>query len=73
MPFSPFDVYARELTVLGSYAATYGTYEDAIALIASGRVRVESTISAVRPLEQAAEAVGASGTDPGVIKLQIRP
>jgi 2-desacetyl-2-hydroxyethyl bacteriochlorophyllide A dehydrogenase len=69
----PFDVYARELTVLGSYAATYGTYEDAIALIASGRVEVDSTVTAVRPLEDIADAIAASGTDRDVIKIQICP
>jgi 2-desacetyl-2-hydroxyethyl bacteriochlorophyllide A dehydrogenase len=73
LPLRPFDVYARELTVLGSYAATYGTYEDAIALIGSGRVEVDSTVTAVRPLEEIAAAIAASGTDRDVIKIQIRP
>jgi threonine dehydrogenase-like Zn-dependent dehydrogenase len=73
LDLSPFDVYARELTVLGSYAATYGTYEDAVALIASGRVEVDSTVTAVRPLEDIAAAIAASGNDRDVIKIQIRP
>jgi 2-desacetyl-2-hydroxyethyl bacteriochlorophyllide A dehydrogenase len=73
LPLRPFDIYARELTVVGSYAATYGTYEDAIALIASGRVEVDSTVTAVRPLEDIADAIAASGSDRDVIKIQIRP
>ncbi len=73
LELSPFDIYARELTVLGSYAATYGTYEDAIALIASGRVEVDSSISDVYPLDQMAAAMERLATDRSVIKLQIRP
>ena len=57
MPFSPFDVYSRELTVVGSYAATYGTYEDAIALIGSGRVEVDSTVSRVQQLGEIVSAI----------------
>ena len=70
---SPFDIYARELTVLGSYAATYGTYEDAIALIASGRIEVDSAISDVYPLDQMDAAMARLATDRSVVKLHIRP
>jgi 2-desacetyl-2-hydroxyethyl bacteriochlorophyllide A dehydrogenase len=73
MPFSPFDLYARELTLVGSYAATYGTYEDAIALIGSGRVEVDSTVSRVQPLEEIVTAIRSIETDPNVLKIQIRP
>ena len=73
MPFSPFDVYSRELTVVGSYAATYGTYEDAIALIGSGRVEVDSTVSRVQQLGEIVSAIRSIETDPDVVKIQIRP
>jgi L-iditol 2-dehydrogenase len=69
----PFDIYARELTVLGSYAATYGTYEDAIALIAAGRVEVDSSISDVYALAEMGAAMARLATDRSVVKLQIRP
>jgi 2-desacetyl-2-hydroxyethyl bacteriochlorophyllide A dehydrogenase len=71
LPFSPFDLYARELTLVGSYAATYGTYEDAIALIAAGRVEVDATVTAVRPLAEIGDAIAAAGRDPEVVKIQI--
>ncbi len=73
LEMSPFDIYARELTVLGSYAATYGTYEDAIALIGSGRVEVDSSISDTYPLDRIDAAMQRLATDRSVIKLQIRP
>ena len=59
--------------MLGSYAATYGTYEDAIALIASGRVDVDSSISDVYPLAEMGAAMSRLATDRSVVKLQIRP
>ena len=59
--------------MLGSYAATYGTYEDAIALIASGRIEVDSAISDVYPLDQMDAAMARLATDRSVVKLHIRP
>jgi L-iditol 2-dehydrogenase len=73
LPVSPFDIYARELTIVGSYAATYGMYEDAIALIQTGRVEVDSAVSSVAPLAQITTAIRAIETDKDVLKIQVRP
>jgi L-iditol 2-dehydrogenase len=47
-------VVTRELSVYGS-CASQGDYEESLAMIADGRVKVDSMISARIPLEQAAE------------------
>ena len=33
LDLKPFDIYSRELTIVGSYAGTYATWPEAIALI----------------------------------------
>ncbi|RYG36432.1 galactitol-1-phosphate 5-dehydrogenase, partial [bacterium] len=48
-------IVTRELTLFGS-CASQGDYGESLDLIASGRVRVDSMISASVPLENAAEA-----------------
>jgi L-iditol 2-dehydrogenase len=47
-------VVTRELSVYGS-CASQGDYEESLAMIADGRVRVDSMLSAQIPLERAAE------------------
>src|SRR6185312_437912 len=37
MSLRPFDIYAKELTIVGSYAGTYDTWPRAIELLAGGR------------------------------------
>jgi len=64
-------VMAREITLLGSFR--YGdVFDDAIALVRSGRVDVASLVSRVFPLEDAAQALAAAA-DPGTaIKVQLQ-
>ena len=37
MQVKPFDIYSKELTIVGSYAGTYHTWIQAINLLASGK------------------------------------
>jgi 2-desacetyl-2-hydroxyethyl bacteriochlorophyllide A dehydrogenase len=67
----PFDVYSKELDIVGSYAGTYETWPQAIRLIATGRVNPEPLIDSVWELGQAPEAVESLVTDKSAMKVQI--
>jgi L-idonate 5-dehydrogenase len=60
----------RELQFVGSFR--YGNvWEEAIRLVASGRVNLQPLISRVLPLKQAAEALALACAKTGVVKVQI--
>jgi 2-desacetyl-2-hydroxyethyl bacteriochlorophyllide A dehydrogenase len=67
----PFDIYAKELTIVGSYAGTYETWPMAIDLIASGRVNPSQIVDSVRPLSDVARSIESMETDKSFIKIQI--
>jgi threonine dehydrogenase-like Zn-dependent dehydrogenase len=67
----PFDVYSKELDIVGSYAGTYETWPQAISLIANGRIDPEPLIDSVWDLEQAPDAVESLATDKSAMKVQI--
>ena len=67
----PFDIYAKELTIVGSYAGTYDTWPTAIDLIASGRVNPSEIIDSVRPLDAVTRSIENMETDKSVVKIQI--
>jgi L-iditol 2-dehydrogenase len=69
----PFDIYSKELTILGSYAGTYATWPNAIALIRSGRFDPLKLISNVVPLADLVAAISTAERDRDVIKMQVRP
>jgi L-iditol 2-dehydrogenase len=69
----PFDIYSKELTIVGSYAATYATWPTAIALIDSGRFDPLKLISDVVPLADLVDAIEATERDRDIIKMQVRP
>jgi D-arabinitol dehydrogenase (NADP+) len=68
---SPYNVYQKDLQILGSFALRY-TFHEAIALIESGAVDVAPLLSHRMPIERFAEAlsVAASGD---ALKVQIQP
>lgn len=72
MPLKPFEVFAKELTILGSYAGTYETWPEAIDLIAGGRFDPTLIIDTVRPLNEAAEAIENLKEDKSVVKVLLR-
>lgn len=73
LDLKPFDIYSKELTVVGSYAGTYNTWPDAIALIQSGRFDPDKIVSKVLPLSDLVAGIDAAENDKNVIKTQVRP
>ena len=69
----PFDIYAKELTVVGSYAGTYQTWPEAIALIEGGRFNPETIVTEVVPLDEVVGAIETVEKNKDVIKIQIQP
>ena len=67
----PFDIYAKELTIVGSYAGTYVTWPMAIDLIASGRVNPSQIVDSVRPLSAVTQSIESMETDKSFVKIQI--
>jgi D-arabinitol dehydrogenase (NADP+) len=68
---SPYDVYRKDLEILGSFALRY-TFHDAFALLESGSVDVAPLLSERLPIDRFPEALelAASGE---ALKVQIQP
>ncbi len=63
-------IMVRELQVVGSFR--YGNvWEEAIRVVASGRVNLQPLISRVFPLRQAPEALAEACAKSGVVKVQL--
>jgi 2-desacetyl-2-hydroxyethyl bacteriochlorophyllide A dehydrogenase len=69
---APFEIYAKELTIVGSYAGTYETWPKAIDLIASGRFDPSQVVDSVRPLSDVMEAIESLESDKSVVKVQVQ-
>ncbi len=72
MSLKPFDVYAKELTIVGSYAGTYDTWPRAIALLAGGRFDPSIIVDSVRPLDEAVDAIEGLEHDRSTVKVHIQ-
>jgi 2-desacetyl-2-hydroxyethyl bacteriochlorophyllide A dehydrogenase len=72
MSLRPFDIYSKELTIVGSYAGTYDTWPRAIELLASGRFDPALIVDSVRPLNEAIEAIRGLETDKSIVKVHIQ-
>jgi threonine dehydrogenase-like Zn-dependent dehydrogenase len=68
---SPYDVYAKDLEIYGSFALRY-TFHDAFALLQSGSVDVAPLLSDRLPIERFPEALRLAGSG-GALKVQIQP
>lgn len=68
----PFDIYAKELTIVGSYAGTYETWPNAIDLISSGRFDPSRIVDSVRPLSDVMDAIESLESDKSVVKVQVQ-
>jgi threonine dehydrogenase-like Zn-dependent dehydrogenase len=64
MSLRPFDVYAKELAIIGSYTRAYDTWPRAIALLAEGGFGPSMIVDSIRPLAEAVEALNGLATDP---------
>ncbi len=63
LPF--YDLYFKELALIGARVAKSEDYPAAIALVNSGKVRLEPLVSNVMPLAELKAAIGMLGTDSG--------
>lgn len=72
MPLRLFDVYSKELTIVGSFAGTYETWPEAIDLIANGRFDPTLIVDSVRPLDEAEQAIESLEADKSVVKIQVQ-
>lgn len=72
IPVKPFDVYAKELTIVGSYAGTYETWPAAIGLIANGRFDPGLIVDSVRPLADVKEAIEGLAGGTSVVKVHVQ-
>jgi D-arabinitol dehydrogenase (NADP+) len=68
--FLPYDVFRKDLTILGSFAVNQ-TFHESIALINSGSIQVEPLISHQFPLELFGEAIDRAQNDQQHMKIQL--
>jgi 2-desacetyl-2-hydroxyethyl bacteriochlorophyllide A dehydrogenase len=72
MSLRPFDIYSKELTIVGSYAGTYDTWPRAIALLAAGRFTPSLIVDSIRPLAEAVDAIRGLEHDKSTVKVHIQ-
>jgi len=70
-PVSLFDVFWKELEVLGTRVYEPEDYESAIGLLASGRLPLADLITAVEPLEQLPAALEQLERNPSAMKILV--
>jgi 2-desacetyl-2-hydroxyethyl bacteriochlorophyllide A dehydrogenase len=70
--FAPYDVFRKDLTVIGSFAVNR-TFPQSLAMLQSGAVKVEPLISHRLPLERFAEGLALAESAPDRMKVQIMP
>lgn len=68
--FIPYDVFRKDLTIIGSFAVNR-TFQESIALIESGAIRVEPLISHRLPLARFREGLELAERDPKRMKVQF--
>lgn len=72
MQLRPFTVYAKELTIVGSYAGTYDTWPRAIDLLTAERFDPGLIVDSVRPLSEAVGAIDGLDRDRSTVKVEIQ-
>lgn len=73
MSLRPFEIYTKELTIVGSYAGTYDTWPRAIALLAGGRFNPSLIVDSIRPLSEAVDALEGLEHSRSIVKVHIQP
>ncbi|NHN34952.1 zinc-dependent alcohol dehydrogenase family protein [Paenibacillus agricola] len=71
MEIKPFEIYSKELTIVGSYAGTYDTWLKAIHLISSKRFKPTDIITKTIPLQQVEDGVREAMTNKDTIKIIV--
>jgi D-arabinitol dehydrogenase (NADP+) len=69
--FMPYEVFRKDLTIVGSFAVNR-TFQESIAMIESGVVKVEPLISHRLPLEDFAKGLELAQSDPKRMKVQYQ-
>jgi 2-desacetyl-2-hydroxyethyl bacteriochlorophyllide A dehydrogenase len=69
---SPYEIFRRELTVKGSFAQAY-SFDRALAVLRSGRVRTDGMLTHHFALDDYGAALDAIRSDPGCLKAAVRP
>lgn len=72
LPFHPYEVFRRELTVKGSFAQVH-CFDRALGVIRSGRVRTEGIVTHEFDLEGYGQALETVRSDPSCLKAAIVP
>jgi threonine dehydrogenase-like Zn-dependent dehydrogenase len=67
----PFDIFSKELTIHGSYAGSYGTWQQAIQLINNGLFNPHEIITKTIALEQIIEGINEALYNKDVIKIMV--
>ncbi|HEV7216461.1 MAG TPA: zinc-dependent alcohol dehydrogenase family protein [Chloroflexota bacterium] len=68
----PYELFRRDLTILGSFAVAY-TFEDAITMLQSGAVQVDRLVSHRLPLSGYEAGLAAARAGEGSMKVQLLP
>lgn len=68
--FVPYEVFRKDLTIIGSFAVNR-TFQESIALIQSGKVRVKPLISHTLPLDEFVRGLDLAEHDPQRMKVQF--
>lgn len=71
IPLRPFDVFSKELSIVGSYAGSYETWPEAIEIIESGRLNPSLIVDTVEPLREIVNVMGTLKTDKSIVKAQV--
>ncbi len=72
VPFSPYDIFRRELTIKGSFAQTH-CFDRALTYLRTGRVQTEGIITHTFGLDDFGTALDALRNDPSCLKAAIVP
>jgi D-arabinitol dehydrogenase (NADP+) len=72
LPISPYDVFRRELTIKGSFSQSF-SFDRAIRLLRTGRVRSDGLITHRFGLGSYADAIQAVGEDSSCLKAVVEP
>lgn len=71
LEIKPFEIYSKELTIVGSYAGTYATWVKAIALISSKRFNPNDIISKTIALDDLEDGIKEADKNKDTIKILV--
>jgi L-iditol 2-dehydrogenase len=71
MEIKPFEIYSKELTIVGSYAGTYDTWLKAIHLISSKRFNPNDIISKSIPLPRIVDGIKEAISNKDIVKIMV--